>query len=181
MNCQNCGAPLSPLEGRDYLYCAYCTSFYFPHPSEDGVRVLGTDTGWRCPACGGDLVTSAAAGAQTLSCERCRGLLVPQGSFAVVVRELRSRARTPAKAVRPLNRAELERKLYCPRCQRKMDTHPYAGPGNIVIDLCTRCTLIWLDSGELAQIRDAPGRDRGESAEERRLGSFLKREDKNRR
>jgi Zn-finger nucleic acid-binding protein len=42
-----------------------------------------------------------------------------------------------------------------------MATHPYYGPGNVVIDTCTACDLVWLDFGELAQIVDAPGRDRG--------------------
>jgi hypothetical protein len=41
-----------------------------------------------------------------------------------------------------------------------MDTHPYYGPGNVVVDNCARCAVIWLDCGELAAIRDAPGRDR---------------------
>lgn len=42
-----------------------------------------------------------------------------------------------------------------------MDVHPYYGPGNVVIDSCTACSLIWLDYGELQQMTDAPGRDRG--------------------
>jgi hypothetical protein len=42
-----------------------------------------------------------------------------------------------------------------------METHPYFGPGNVVIDSCAGCELIWLDFGELKQIVAAPGRDRG--------------------
>jgi Zn-finger nucleic acid-binding protein len=42
-----------------------------------------------------------------------------------------------------------------------METHPYYGPGNVIIDSCSRCELIWLDFGELKQIADAPGPDRG--------------------
>jgi Zn-finger nucleic acid-binding protein len=30
-----------------------------------------------------------------------------------------------------------------------MDTHPYFGGGNAVVDTCERCGLIWLDAGEL--------------------------------
>jgi Zn-finger nucleic acid-binding protein len=41
-----------------------------------------------------------------------------------------------------------------------MSTHPYYGPGNVVVDNCGRCDVIWLDCGELAIIRDAPGTDR---------------------
>jgi hypothetical protein len=44
-----------------------------------------------------------------------------------------------------------------------MEVHPYYGPGNVVIDSCSACDLIWLDHGELKQISDAPGRDRGSS------------------
>lgn len=43
-----------------------------------------------------------------------------------------------------------------------MATHPYYGPGNVVIDTCEDCNIVWLDFGELSQIVDAPGRDRGE-------------------
>jgi Zn-finger nucleic acid-binding protein len=36
----------------------------------------------------------------------------------------------------------------------------YYGPGNIVIDTCPPCDLVWLDAGELQRAIDAPGRDR---------------------
>jgi hypothetical protein len=42
-----------------------------------------------------------------------------------------------------------------------MATHPYFGPGNVVIDSCEPCELVWLELGELKQIVDAPGKDRG--------------------
>ena len=42
-----------------------------------------------------------------------------------------------------------------------MVTHPYFGPGNVVIDSCEACAHVWLDFGELRQIVDAPGKDRG--------------------
>jgi hypothetical protein len=45
-----------------------------------------------------------------------------------------------------------------------MDVHPYYGPGNVVVDTCRKCDLVWLDFGELQQIGDAPGLDRGRPA-----------------
>jgi Zn-finger nucleic acid-binding protein len=36
------------------------------------------------------------------------------------------------------------------------------GPGNIIIDMCVACNLIWLDYGELIKVVEAPGKDRGE-------------------
>jgi Zn-finger nucleic acid-binding protein len=37
-----------------------------------------------------------------------------------------------------------------------MDAHFYAGPGNVVIDSCEDCCLIWLDRGKLMRIVHAP-------------------------
>ena len=50
-----------------------------------------------------------------------------------------------------------------------MITHPYFGPGNVVIDSCEHCELVWLDFGELQQIVDAPGKDRGTRQVPRRV------------
>ena len=41
-----------------------------------------------------------------------------------------------------------------------MLTHPYYGPGNIVLDTCSQCDLVWLDAGEFGRAIDAPGPDR---------------------
>src|SRR5690606_29577317 len=60
----------------------------------------------------------------------------------------------------PLDRTQLARRVHCPRCGRPMDTHPYLGPGNIIIDTCDLCNLIWLDGMELEQATNAPGLDR---------------------
>ena len=42
-----------------------------------------------------------------------------------------------------------------------MTTDWYYGPGNIILDRCVPCDLVWLDYGELTQVIDAPGVDRG--------------------
>ena len=39
-----------------------------------------------------------------------------------------------------------------------MDTHFYAGGGNVVLDDCSRCELNWLDAGEFMSIARAPDR-----------------------
>jgi Zn-finger nucleic acid-binding protein len=57
----------------------------------------------------------------------------------------------------------MAREVCCPRCRARMATHPYYGPGRIIIDTCEPCHLIWLDPGEIERVIDAPGRDRGSS------------------
>jgi Zn-finger nucleic acid-binding protein len=102
-------------------------------------------------------------------CRNCRGVLIERRSFASVVEKRRAWAHsTPAPPI-PLDRAELERQVRCPACAGPMMTHPYYGPGNVVIDGCQACELVWLDCGELKQIVDAPGRDRGAREVPRRV------------
>ena len=41
--------------------------------------------------------------------------------------------------------------LECPKCDGKLLEAEYEG---IVIDVCNKCTGVWLDAGELAQVVD---------------------------
>jgi Zn-finger nucleic acid-binding protein len=60
----------------------------------------------------------------------------------------------------PANRRDLARRIACPACGATMLTDWYYGPGNIVIDSCPACDLVWLDAGEMRRAVDAPGADR---------------------
>lgn len=161
MNCENCGAPLKLVPGRDYFFCEHCGSFHFPDANRDGVRLLGEDTGLACPVCREELVSGSVGEVRVRTCPKCRGILVPQYNLYTIVRYLRAGYPEKDRPPKPLNRSELDRRIICPSCQQPMDTHPYYGPGNVVIDNCARCALVWLDFGELDRILSASGRDRG--------------------
>ena len=159
MNCQNCGAPLTPVTEKNYLYCRHCTTFYFPAGNRDQVEVLHQPAHLACPYCRTEMVTAVVDGLQVVHCNKCRGLLIQQSTFSKLLRSLR--ANLPGMTEpKKIEDRELNRKLDCPNCGKVMDTHPYAGPGNIVIDLCLDCRFIWLDYGELYLTSTAPGRDR---------------------
>jgi Zn-finger nucleic acid-binding protein len=149
---------------RGYFFCRYCSSFHFPETTApDGVRVLAdSPEKLVCPACRKTLATALLDEAHPVHyCRNCRGVLLSRGTFADVVRLRRAWATgVPAAAIQP-PREEFERRVTCPSCGRELATHPYYGPGNAVIDSCDTCDVIWLDFGELKQIVDAPGRDRG--------------------
>lgn len=162
MNCQNCGAPMVLVRQQDYWFCEYCGAFHFPPESEDGVRLLdAASEEMRCPLCRVQLSLGSIDGYQVRTCDRCRGVLAPQLSFGEIVKRRRAKASGPGVQPAALDRSQLERVIYCPGCSRKMETHPYYGPGNIIIDTCPHCRVLWLDFGELRQVTDAPGRDRG--------------------
>jgi hypothetical protein len=75
-----------------------------------------------------------------------------------VIAERRAERTGPPAKPAPLDPEELERHIDCPTCGATMEVHPYYGPGNVVIDSCARCRLIWLDHGEIGAIERAPGR-----------------------
>ena len=162
MNCANCGAPLRVAGPGSYLYCHYCSSLYFPTAAQDSVDILGIESEYHCPVCQDTLVAAAVAGVHALYCRRCRGVLINQAAFAPVVQYLRARPTEPPPTGRSLNRHDLQRSLHCPHCSRLLDTHPYYGPGNIVIDVCLHCRLVWLDGGEIEAIANAPRWERDE-------------------
>lgn len=152
---------MTPIAGRDYLYCDCCATFRFPtslEESPDGVTSLGEASGVICPACQHGLAKGAIKGSHVLFCENCRGILVDSDHFAEVVRRRRADRTGPPDEPRPLDPSELERHIDCPLCGLTMDVHPYYGPGNAVIDSCARCRMIWLDYGEMTAIVQAPGR-----------------------
>lgn len=148
---------------QDYYFCEHCGSFHFPTASQDGIRLLGAaPEGTLCPNCQAPLHLATLDNTyRGYQCRDCRGLLLTRSSFRLTVETRRARATTPPDLPKPLNREELNRKVQCPLCQQPMMTHPYMGPGTIVIDTCDKCNIIWLDYGELNRVVNAPGKDRG--------------------
>lgn len=156
------------FERRRYHFCRFCGTFHFiDTPAEDGIRVLERrPDAPACPLCSTPLVKSLLDEDYAIEhCERCRGVLIGRSSFSEAIGRRRARETGPPAPALPLDQRELKRNVPCPSCRGKMEVHPYYGPGNVVIDSCSRCDLIWLDHGELKQITEAGGRDRG-----RRMG-----------
>lgn len=159
--CDNCGAPLTLIEGRGYFHCAFCSTFHFPsdlESSQDGVIPLGQQHDAQCPICRVPLLEGALEDHHALYCENCRGVLVANDDFCKIVVGKRKKYTGPVDDPIPLNPDELNRKISCPSCEMEMDVHPYYGPGAIVIDSCGRCKIVWFDHGEIAAIERAPGR-----------------------
>ena len=149
---------------RGYFFCRYCGSFHFPDTAPDqGVRVVAESADpLPCPVCRTKLASAVLDDAHAVHyCTACRGVLLTRGAFADVVHNRRAWAPDPPGPPVPLRKDELTRAVVCPKCSRRFETHPYYGPGNVVIDSCAACEVVWLDFGELKQIVDAPGRDRG--------------------
>ena len=143
-------------DGHDAFVCDYCKQVYVPEENEEGVRVLGTPSSLGCPVCAAPLSEASIARHRLLYCTHCHGVLVEVAEFTGLVADLRAEAHGAAFSPRAPSPNQLQRHIRCPRCHEPMDTHFYAGPGNVVIDDCARCELNWLDAGELRSITHAP-------------------------
>lgn len=144
-------------EGKDFFRCPSCRAVHFPDPDESGVRDLAEESGLPCPACRTPLHHAAAGGIRLERCPNCRGLLIDTESFLAIIETLGPQTPQSELPPRPIREEELARRIRCPRCNDDMDTHPYAGPGNIVIDNCPACHLNFLDPRELPQILQRTG------------------------
>jgi Zn-finger nucleic acid-binding protein len=164
VNCQNCGAPMELFSRRRYYFCRHCGTFHFlSAPAINGLEVLHrAKEALKCSICNGTLAKALIDHVHEVEfCEQCRGVLMARRTFAEIVARRRAWASGTPVVPLPIDKSELERQVVCPACRNRMEVHPYLGPGNIVMDSCAGCDLVWLDFGELQQIVDAPGRDRG--------------------
>ena len=83
-------------------------------------------------------------------------MLISIGAFVAAIADLRALRQGTAPAGRPPDPRSLDRHINCPQCGGLMETHPYLGPGNVIIDTCEYCELHWLDHNELERIVRAP-------------------------
>jgi hypothetical protein len=86
-------------------------------------------------------------------------MLIQMDTFVAIVHNLRAHHEISAEAAHQPDWNEMDRRIKCPQCGQDMDTHPYGGGGNVIIEDCEGCELNWLDYGELERIVLAPDRE----------------------
>lgn len=156
--CSKCGGTTREIPGRRYLQCQYCDSLVFPGSNgltTDGITPTGDELDSGCPCCQSALRGAEIAGHKALYCNQCYGILFRNAAFAEVVRAAPASSPAGPLVAQPIDPQEYERHINCPGCQGKMETHPYYGPGQVVIDSCMTCGYIWLDHGELVRLQQA--------------------------
>ena len=113
---------------------------------------IGAETANTCPACQALLSDAAIQGKSVWYCTKCRGLLISIDQFLPLVEFLRALSRPTGSDIRPRDNSDADRAFTCPKCGRTMTAYPYGGPGNVNIDTCEPCSVIWLDRDELHRI-----------------------------
>ncbi len=161
MNCKSCHNPMLQAHGQAHHHCPACNTFQFKSGFRDSqlpILPQGKQTDFQCPKCNLRLeVGLIYENIQVCFCGNCRGFVIPSQSLGFLINALRCEYTGPDDQPVPINPSELDVPAHCPTCWETMDSHPYYGPGNIVLDTCSQCQLAWLDHGELEKIVRAPG------------------------
>lgn len=157
MTCENCGAPMRLSRDQGLMICDYCGSQSAPRADEDGVIVMDP-TSNSCPVCRTPLANASIESHEMLYCTRCHGMLFDMEKFLPLLEVLREHRYWSRSSQAPRD-FDGGRVLNCPLCKHAMDEHPYGGGGNINVDSCEPCDVLWLDRGELSRIVAAPDRD----------------------
>ena len=139
---------------RAVFVCDYCGSEAVPPAADEGVLLLGPAKE-KCPICQTALSSGSLESYDLLCCDQCHGLLVSMDDFQPLISTLRAHRDSPAAFLAPRSAADAEHVLHCPKCGAAMDDHPYGGGGNVNVDSCESCDVIWLDRGELRKIASA--------------------------
>ena len=157
VSCRKCGGVAQTVGGQEYCRCSFCSSLIqLTEVSVDRILPAGTALDSQCPACAHPLLTGLIENRRALYCALCFGVLLRHADFGSIIQERAARrvGGEPAEP-RPIDPAAFGRHLNCPSCRNAMEVHPYYGPGNIVVDTCAECGLIWLDHGELTRVEQA--------------------------
>ena len=157
IGCQKCGGTAEVVAGQQYYKCVYCESLLqLAEVSEDRILPTGITLDCSCPTCEQPLQTGLIEQRRALFCGACFGVLIRHVDFAGIVQERQARrAGIEPTEPRPIDPESLKRGIQCPSCSQHMETHPYYGPGNIVVDSCSECGYLWLDHGEITRVENA--------------------------
>lgn len=127
--------------------------------SDDEITLTGRELEFFCPICfDQNLQVATLQDSQVCACPCCHGFLIDSVSLGALIGALRANYKGADDRPKMMDRSELATKFNCPTCFEPMYTHPYHGPGNVVLNSCSLCQLNWLDAGELSKIVRAPGR-----------------------
>jgi Zn-finger nucleic acid-binding protein len=103
-----------------------------------------------CPRCQQVLEQIELRGVAVRLCRRCTGSLVEQRDLDRLLEAMSVnliKTFDPGMRLRPLT--DEGGSLRCPRCRETMTNDDYCGAGLVHFDRCERCSLLWLDAGEL--------------------------------
>ena len=121
MNCRNCGARMRFIWDRDHFICDYCKTYDFPEEGQDSFKIIDERSGLHCPVCSSELQVASLLKMRVLHCGNCRGFLMKQDRFRLLVSNIRAGAADPPVIPDPVDKKDLLRQVRCPHCRHVME------------------------------------------------------------
>ncbi len=104
----------------------------------------------KCPRCDVDFVVEDIEGVKVNFCPKCEGRFLHKGELKKITHP--TRGDVEYSSLEDIDESRVS-ELCCPECvTEKMIDVNFATYSNIVMKYCKKCSGIWLDKGELAQI-----------------------------
>jgi Zn-finger nucleic acid-binding protein len=105
----------------------------------------------RCPRCQQSLEAGSYHEVELSKCPGCHGLLISNLKLTPLLEAMTADLADtlqPAQEQQPLE--DPGGGIACPRCGEAMDHHGYMESRLVMIDSCPGCSVVWLDTEELA-------------------------------
>ncbi len=102
----------------------------------------------KCAKCPGSLVPENAGGVEIERCGDCGGIFLDPGELRKITTD--GNLQTVKESI-PSGSPEDDPRATCPRCGRLMIRTPRE-PAEMNLDICPKCTGLWLDEGEVGRI-----------------------------
>ena len=105
----------------------------------------------KCPKCPGvGMQLETWPGTEIERCPRCDGIYLDAGELEQLLASQHA-SRVDAVGFTPLSEQQDMMTGVCDRCRVVME--PYLGPHNMRLDRCPKCGGVFLDQGELSDMR----------------------------
>jgi Zn-finger nucleic acid-binding protein len=148
MHCENCGGSVLGGTANNNLRCDFCEASRCEKVLRKvaaRIKLLRGSTDVECPGCSQELRLGKLSKSKVLHCTHCRGLLMTTGTLREMVRQQRSKQPRVGPAPQAVAGTAFRRSVACPQCTMLLELHPYHGPGQVMIESCGRCNLVWFD------------------------------------
>ncbi len=113
-----------------------------------------------CPVCSNPLIILELNHVEIDHCTNCHGIWLDGGELEILLENSSHKDELLASFI--VDENNIEKKLKCPICRKKMEKVLCGKDENIIIDKCKYHHGLWFDKGELEQLLESGGLDKGD-------------------
>jgi len=105
----------------------------------------------KCPRCEDKLVSGTYEEHDAFHCHGCAGTLFQQAALGYTLERFSADLYSQVPLATPVPKiGDKAGQISCPMCEKIMENYGYMGTGQVMLDACNACELVWVDALELA-------------------------------